>query len=96
MVYNIKARQRSAAKKMGYKIKPSSNKKKKLDVFENDTKIGSIGAIGYMDYASYIKSIGKKEADKKRDAYLKRHAREPKMKDGKPTNSKLADVILWS
>jgi len=95
-MYEIKPRQRTRAKALGYTIKPSTNKNKKIDVFDKDKKIGSIGGAGYMDYASYIKSIGKKEADKKRINYLKRHAKEPKSKNGKPTNSKLSDIILWS
>jgi len=95
-MYDIKPRQKANAKKLGLTIKPSENKNKKIDVFDKDKKIASIGGAGYMDYASYIKTIGKKEADKKRINYLKRHSKEPKEKDGKPTNSKLSDLILWS
>lgn len=101
-MYDIKPRQKSIAKKLGLIIKPSENKNKKIDVYNKDNKdnkdkkIASIGGLGYMDYASYIKSIGKKEAEKKRINYLKRHAKEPKEKNGKMTNSKLSDLILWS
>jgi len=95
MSYQIKPRQKVQAKKIGVSIKPSENKKKKVDVFKDKIKVGSIGAIGYSDYATYIKTIGKKEADKKRTNYLKRHEKEPKIKNGKRTNSYYADIILW-
>jgi hypothetical protein len=35
-------------------VKNSKNKKKKIDVFKNDKKVASIGAIGYYDYPSYV------------------------------------------
>lgn len=96
MSYKIKPLQKQKAAKLGVIIKPSTNKKKKIDVFNKDgDKIGSIGAIGYKDYATYLQELPKKEADKKRSNYLKRHSKEPKMKDGKRTNSYWADVILW-
>jgi len=96
MSYSIKPLQRKKAQTIGVTIKPSTNKKKKLDVFNKEgKKVGSIGALGYMDYASYILRDGKKEADKKRKNYLKRHSKEPKMKNGKRTNSYYADKILW-
>jgi hypothetical protein len=95
MSYRIKDLQRKKAAQIGVTIKPSTNKKKKLDVFKNGVKVGSIGALGYMDYASYLEKIPKAEADKKRSNYLKRHSKEPKMKNGKRTNSYYADKILW-
>ena len=96
MSYNIKPLQRQKAKALNLTIKPSSNKKKKLDVFNSKgEKVGSIGALGYMDYASYIQRDGLKIANEKRKNYLKRHSKEPKMKDGKRTNSYYADKILW-
>ena len=95
MSYIIKPLQRTKAKNLGLTIKPSTNKKKKVDVFKGDKKVGSVGALGYNDYATYIQKIGKKDADKKRKNYLKRHAKEPKIKEGKRTNSYYADRILW-
>lgn len=95
MSYTIKQLQRDKAKAIGVSIKPSKVKGKKVDVYKNDKKVASVGAINYNDYATYINKIGKKEADKKRKNYLKRHAKEPKMKDGKRTNSYYADKILW-
>tara|TARA_R110002153_G_scaffold42788_3_gene121363 strand:+ start:1052 stop:1339 length:288 start_codon:yes stop_codon:yes gene_type:complete len=95
MSYKIKPLQRTKAKNLGLTIKPSTNKKKKVDVFKGDKKVGSVGALGYNDYATYIQKIGKKDADVKRKNYLKRHAKEPKIKEGKKTNSYYADKILW-
>ena len=97
MSYKIKPLQIKKAKALNLTIKPSTNKKKKLDVLnKKGEKVGSIGAIGYMDYASYIQRDGLKIANERRKLYLKRHSKEPKMKDGKRTNSYYADVILWS
>ena len=77
MSYEIKPRQRTAAKKIGVTIKPSTNSKKKLDVYskKNDKKIASIGETGYKDYATYIKEKGKEYADERRDLYYKRHGK---------------------
>tara|TARA_R110002073_G_scaffold301782_1_gene469244 strand:- start:178 stop:471 length:294 start_codon:yes stop_codon:yes gene_type:complete len=94
--YEIKKLQIDKAKKLNTTIKPSTNKKKKLDVFDkNGNKVASIGAIGYKDYATYLTELPKKDANKKRKNYLARHAKEPKMKDKKRTNSYYADKILW-
>ena len=99
--YDIKPRQKERAKLMGLTIKPSTNKKKKIDVFKNKKKIATIGGrridgTFYNDYATYIITIGKEKANKKRTNYLKRHSKEPKMKDGKRTNSYYSDKILWA
>ena len=95
MSYRIKEIQKEKAKKLGVDIKPSTEKKKKLDVFKNGEKVASIGAIGYKDYGTYLEELPKKDADKKRKNYLARHSKEPKMKNGKRTNSYYADKILW-
>ena len=101
MVYKILPYSEQQAKKHNVIIKPSTNKKKKIDVFDKDgEKLASIGGIRkngipYNDYPTYLESIGLESANKKRKAYLARHAKEPKMKDGKRTPSYWADVILW-
>lgn len=94
-MYKIKQIQIDKANKIGVTIKPSENKKKKVDIFKNGKKVGSIGAMGYKDYGTYLEELPKKEADKKRKNYLARHSKEPKTKDGKKTNSYFADKILW-
>jgi len=94
--YKITKYSYAKASNHGVTIKPSTNPKKKIDVYNKaGQKIASIGAVGYLDYPNYIKKIGRAEAMKKRKAYLARHAHDPKIKDGKKTNSFWADVILW-
>jgi len=93
MVYKIKARQRANAKKLGLTIKPSTNPKKKLDVFNKDGKrIARIGGMGYGDYASFISERGMDYANERRRLYKIRHNK-TRMKAG--TNSFYADKILW-
>ncbi len=99
--YKITQYTKDKAKIEGVIVKTSTNKKKKIDVFDKQgNKLASIGGIKpdgtpYMDYPNYIKSIGKENAELKRKAYLKRHSKEAKKKDGKKTPSYYADVLLW-
>lgn len=98
--YTITNYSKEQAKKEGVEIKVSSNKRKKIDVFKDGVKVASIGGIKptgepYNDYPTYIEKIGKEGADKKRKAYLARHAKEPKEKNGEKTPSYFADVLLW-
>ena len=53
------------AKRLNVSVLPSTRKHKKLDVFKDGKKVGSIGHKNYLDYTAYIHKIGKKEADKK-------------------------------
>ena len=91
-MYTIKARQKANAKKLNVEIKPSTNKKKKIDVYKNDKKIASIGASDYNDYASYIETKGKEYADNRRRLYKIRHNKTRKIIG---SNSYYADKILW-
>ena len=91
-MYEIKARQKRNAKKLGVEIKPSTNKKKKLDVFKDGKKIASIGGAGYSDYATYIETDGKEYADNRRRLYKIRHEKTRKIIG---SNSYYADKILW-
>ena len=88
-MYEIKARQRRNAKKLNVEIKPSTNKKKKIDVYKNDKKIASIGA---SDYNDYIETKGKEYADNRRRLYKLRHNKTRKIIG---SNSFYADKILW-
>jgi len=76
-------------KKLKVLIKPSTNKKKKIDVFKDNKKIASIGAIGYNDYPNYLK-IDKNLADEKKKLYKLRHH-----KDLNSKNGYYANKILW-
>lgn len=74
MTYDIKKYSYDQAKKLRVKIKPSSNPKKKIDVYDTkDNKIVSIGDINYKDYPSYIKEKGENYANQRRRLYHLRH-----------------------
>ena len=92
MSYTITTYTRNQAKKLGVVVKKSTNKKKKIDVFKNGKKIASVGAIGYNDYPTFIKTKGKEYADKRRRLYKIRHN---KYRNIKGTNSYWADKLLW-
>ena len=79
------AKAQRKAKKIGLKVKPSTRKNKKLDVFKDGKKVGSIGDIRYEDF-----NIHKDK--KRRDNYKKRHG---KYRNKVGTNSFFADRILW-
>jgi hypothetical protein len=77
-MYEITNYTKAQAKKLGVDVKPSTNPKKKLDVFlnkkkEKERKVASIGAIGYSDYPHYIQSNGLVYANEKRKLYRIRH-----------------------
>jgi len=69
-MYKISSIQKSNAKKLNVDIKPSTNKNKKIDVFKDDKKVGSIGAIKYKDYSIYFKKRGGKEIADQRKNYI--------------------------
>ena len=101
MGYTITTYTRNQAKKLGVKVKRSTNSKKKIDVFKMvknakgklvEKKVASVGAIGYGDYPTFMKTKGKEYADKRRAAYKKRHQ---KYRNIKGTNSYYADKLLW-
>jgi hypothetical protein len=91
-MYEITNYTKEQAKKLGVEVKPSTNKKKKIDVFKSGEKIASVGAIGYADYPTYIKTEGKLYADKRRELYKMRHSKD-RNKIG--TNGFYADKLLW-
>lgn len=76
-MYRIKPYTLQRALELGVKVKPSTNPKKKIDVFDfHNNFITSIGAQGYSDFATYAEDKGLEYALKKRDLYRKRHKRE--------------------
>ena len=61
--YPIHPQTYKIAKKLGVKIQPSSDPKKKIDIFDyNNQFIFSIGANGYKDYNIYLETEGKEKA----------------------------------
>lgn len=95
-MYNIKQYSYDKAKHLGVIIKPSTNKNKKIDVFNsNGKKISSIGAINYKDYPTYIQEKGIDYANERKRLYHLRHKIENDIKDGRLTNSFWAKYLLW-
>lgn len=88
-MYQITDYSKRQAKALGVEIKPSTNKKKKIDVFKNGSKIASIGAYGMKDYPTYIKEKGRAYADERRHQYYIRHSKD------NGVNGFYAKKILW-
>ena len=88
--YKITKYTQQKADKLGVIIKPSTNKNKKLDVFDkNNKKITSIGHSSYSDYPNYIETHGEDYAKKRRLLYLQRH------KNDKNKAGIYARLLLW-
>jgi hypothetical protein len=92
MAYKPTKRQLLNAQKLGVMIAPSSNLRKKLDVYRNGKKISEIGATGYLDYDGYIRTEGLKVANERRRLYKLRHEKD---RHRKGTAGYYADKILW-
>ena len=92
MSYKITEYTKKRAKQLGVEVKPSSVKGKKIDVFKGGKKVASVGAIGYNDYPTYIKTKGKDFAEKRRTLYKIRHKKD---NDKVGTNGYYADKLLW-
>jgi hypothetical protein len=91
-MYSITNYTRERAKKIGVTVKPSTSKDKKIDVFKKGEKIASVGAIGYMDYPTFIKEKGLHYANIHRKAYKQRHEKDRHIKWSRGW---LADQLLW-
>ena len=92
MSYQISQYTKKKAKQLGVIVKPSSNPKKKIDVFKDDKKIASIGSISYYDYPTYLKTKGKEYAEERRRLYKIRHAKDLS-NEGSP--GWWSDQLLW-
>ena len=92
MTYKITNYTKEKAKKLGVEVKVSKVKGKKLDVFKDGKKIASVGALGYSDYPTYVKTKGKDYANKRKNLYKIRHKKD---KDIKGTKGYYADKLLW-
>ena len=92
--YSISQYTKDKANKLNVNVKLSTNKDKKIDVFDkrSNKKLASIGARGMMDYPTYVKSKGINYANQRRKLYKLRH-NEYRKKVG--TNSYDADKLLW-
>jgi hypothetical protein len=92
MPYSITNYTLQRAKKIGVKVKHSTNKTKKIDVYRKGKKIASVGAAGMNDYPTYMKKMGKTYAKTRRRLYKIRHNSDRK---DKWSRGWLADQLLW-
>jgi len=89
-MYHITNYTKNKAKLLNVTVKNSSNPKKKIDVFKDNKKIASIGAIGYNDYPTYILKNGLKYANERRKLYRIRHKNDLNSGNGFYSNK-----LLW-
>ena len=80
------------AKRLGVTVKNSTVKHKKIDVFKKGKKIASVGALGYEDYPTFMRTHGKTYANRKRRAYKIRHQKD---RTRRGTPGFYADQLLW-
>jgi len=92
MGYKITNYSLNKARQLNVTIRPSGNKKKKIDVIKDGKVIASIGAKGFSDYPTYIEENGKAYADQRRKLYKIRHAKDLSNKKG---NGFWSSNILW-
>lgn len=91
-MYHIQPYTKRQARKIGVTVLPSTNPKKKVDVFSDGEKVASIGAMGYKDYPSFLREDGKAVAEKHRTQY---HIRHQKDSQKKGTPGYYAAMLLW-
>lgn len=91
-MYAIKPYTKRQAKKYGLVVKPSKVKGKKIDVFKDEKKLGSVGALGYSDYPTYMETHSLAYAEHRRKMYKLRHEKD---RHKKYSNGWLADKLLW-
>ena len=92
MVYRITNYTFRKAKKLGFAVKPSTNKTKKIDVYKKGEKVAAIGAHGMNDFPTYMQKKGVKFAKTRRRLYKKRHEKD---RHAKFSNGWFADQLLW-
>jgi hypothetical protein len=92
MQYRITTYTKNKAKQLGVVVKTSTNPKKKIDVYKDNKKIASVGAVGYKDYPTYIKENGLEYANERRRLYRIRHKTD---KNIVGSNGYYANELLW-
>lgn len=83
--YDLKKAQKNAAR-IGYSVKPSTKKDKKLDVLKNNKIVASIGAKGYDDFTKH-------KDQQRRKAFKNRFERYRHIKG---SAAWFSDTILWN
>jgi hypothetical protein len=93
MPYHITPYTYAKAKALNVTVKPSTNKTKKIDVFnKKGEKIASVGALGMQDYPTYRQTRGNQFAKTRRRLYKMRHNKDRKIKGSRGW---FADKLLW-
>lgn len=92
MVYKITNYTKNRAKILGVTVKPSTNPKKKIDVYKDGVKVASIGDINFFDFPNYVKLYNLEYANKRRQLYKIRHAKDISIEY---SNGWYADKLLW-
>lgn len=92
-MYKILPYTAAQARRLNVRIRPSSRKGKKLDVYDKEGNfITSVGAKGYLDYPTYKKLFGKTVADQRRRLYKIRHQSDRSVKR---SPGWYVDKLLW-
>ena len=91
-MYHITQYTKKKAEQLNVKVKPSTNPKKKIDVYKNNKKIASIGSITNYDYLTHLIKKGKTYADERRRLYKIRHSKDRNVIG---SNGYYADKLLW-
>ena len=91
-MYTIKNYTYKKAKHLGLRVRPSTDKTKKIDVYKKGEKVATVGAYGMNDFPTYMKKKGVKFAKTRRRLYKKRHEKD---RHDKFSNGWFADQLLW-
>jgi hypothetical protein len=84
---------RKRARQLHVDVRPSTDPKKKIDVFnKKGKKVASVGARGMMDFPTYKKERGMAFAKTRRRLYKIRHNKD-RFRKGTP--GYYADKLLW-
>jgi hypothetical protein len=89
-MYKIQPYTKKRAKQLGLKVEPSSDPKKKIDVYKDDEFLCSLGSYGMGDYPSYLASQGAKVANERRRLF---HLRTQHAELG--SKQWLSKLLLW-
>lgn len=97
MPYKITQYTKLKAKELNVQVKLSTVKGKKIDVFKNGKKIASVGALGYMDYPTFLEQEKKGKypkgyAEHRRKLYKNRHRKDISVFG---SNGFFANELLW-
>lgn len=87
-MYDITDYTRKKAKEIGCEVKPSTNPKKKIDVWCDGEKVASIGQKNAKDFPTYVIERGEKYANERRRLYHLRHTKDS-------LGELLAKFLLW-